>query len=105
MHNIIQTKPLLNTYNTIFVNPQSIYKDLHDYFIKEDIISSLDDDIINPYTKDWSNIQGYASLLVQPKSSFECAIIDENLDDEFQEWQVIGWQTRDDINKLMVENG
>ena len=75
MHNIIQTKPLLNTYNTIFVNPQSIYKDLHDYFIKEDIISSLDDDIINPYTKDWSNIQGYASLLVQPKSSFECAII------------------------------
>ena len=38
-------------------------------------------------------------------SSFEVAIIDENLDDEFQEWQVIGWQTRDDINKLMVENG
>ena len=38
-------------------------------------------------------------------TSFEVAVIDENLDDEFQEWQVIGWQTRDDINKLMVENG
>ena len=37
--------------------------------------------------------------------SFECAIIDENLDDEFQEWQVKGWQTRDDINKLIRENG
>ena len=36
--------------------------------------------------------------------SFECAIIDENLDDEFQEWQVNGWQTREDINKLIIEN-
>ena len=35
--------------------------------------------------------------------SFEVAIIDENLDDEFQEWQVKGWQTRDDINKLIKE--
>ena len=37
-------------------------------------------------------------------SSFECAIIDENLDDEFQEWQVKGWQTREDINKLIIDN-
>jgi len=37
-------------------------------------------------------------------TSFECAIIDENLDDEFQEWQVSGWQTREDINKLIIEN-
>ena len=36
-------------------------------------------------------------------TSFECAIIDENLDDEFQEWQVKGWQTREDINKLIRE--
>ena len=36
-------------------------------------------------------------------TSFECAIIDENLDDEFQEWQVKGWQTRGDINKLITE--
>ena len=37
-------------------------------------------------------------------SSFEVAIIDENLDDEFQEWQVKGWQTREDINKLIIDN-
>ena len=36
-------------------------------------------------------------------TSFECAIIDEKLDDEFQEWQVKGWQTRGDINKLITE--
>ena len=35
--------------------------------------------------------------------SFEVAIIDENLDDEFQEWQVDGWQSRDDINKKIIE--
>lgn len=38
-------------------------------------------------------------------TSFEVAIIDENLPEEEQQWDVIGWQTRDDINKLMVENG
>ena len=38
-------------------------------------------------------------------TSFECAVIDENLDDEFQEWQVKGWQTREDINKLIIEYG
>ena len=37
-------------------------------------------------------------------TSFEVAIIDENLDDEFQEWQVKGWQTREDINKLIIDN-
>ena len=36
--------------------------------------------------------------------AFEVAIIDENLDDEFQEWQVKGWQTREDINKLIIEH-
>ena len=36
-------------------------------------------------------------------SSFEVAIIDENEPDEFQEWQVKGWQSRDDINKLIRE--
>ena len=36
-------------------------------------------------------------------SSFEVAIIDENEPDEFQEWQVNGWQSRDDINKLIRE--
>ena len=37
-------------------------------------------------------------------TSFEVAIIDENLPDEEQQWDVNGWQTRDDINKLIKEN-
>ena len=40
------------------------------------IDSQIDQDIIKPYTKDWSNIPGgYAELLVRPKSNQECAII------------------------------
>ena len=38
-------------------------------------------------------------------TSFETAIIDENINDEFQEFQVIGWQTRQDINKIIREYG
>ena len=36
-------------------------------------------------------------------SSFEVAIIDENEPDEYQEWQINGWQSRDDINKKIIE--
>ena len=42
---------------------------------------------------------------VEDASSFEVAIIDENLPEDEQEWEVFGWQGRDDINKLMIENG
>ena len=41
---------------------------------------------------------------VEDASTFEVGIIDENLPDDEQEWDVIGWQTRDDINKLMIDN-
>ena len=33
--------------------------------------------------------------------SFEVAVIDENLSEDDQEWLVKGWQTREDINKLI----
>jgi len=36
-------------------------------------------------------------------SSFEVAVIDENEPDEFQEWQVKGWQTRENINQIIRE--
>ena len=75
MNNLIQTTSLLDKYTQVSLKQQSIYEDLHEYFTKEDIISSLDKDIVNPYTLDWSNIPGYADLLVQPKSSIECALI------------------------------
>ena len=41
---------------------------------------------------------------VEDAASFEVAIIDENLPDDEQQWDVKGWQTRDDINKLIKEN-
>ena len=41
---------------------------------------------------------------VEDASSFEVAIIDENLPEDDQEWEVFGWQSKDDINKLMIEN-
>lgn len=34
-------------------------------------------------------------------SSFEVGIIDENLPEEEQQWEVMGWQSREDINKLI----
>ena len=36
-------------------------------------------------------------------SSFEVAVIDKNKPDEFQEWQVKGWQTRENINQIIRE--
>ena len=40
------------------------------------IDTQLDQDIIKPFTRDWSNIPGgQADLLVRPKTAEECAII------------------------------
>ena len=38
---------------------------------------------------------------VEDASSFEVAIINENLPDGEQEWDVKGWQSREDINVLL----
>ena len=35
-------------------------------------------------------------------ASFEVGIIDENLPKDQQEWDVQGWQSREDINKLLA---
>ena len=35
-------------------------------------------------------------------ASFEVGIIDENLPKVLQEWDVQGWQSREDINKLLA---
>ena len=37
-------------------------------------------------------------------TSFEVAIIDENLPDDQQQWDVSGWQSKEDINKLIIKN-
>ena len=35
-------------------------------------------------------------------SSFEVAVIDENLSEDEQKWDVNGWQSRQDINQLIA---
>jgi hypothetical protein len=39
---------------------------------------------------------------VEDVSTFEVGIIDENLDEENQEWDVRGWQTREDIDNILL---
>lgn len=38
---------------------------------------------------------------VEDVLSFEVAIIDESTPDEEKKWDVRGWQTREDINKIL----
>ena len=47
---------------------------------------------------------GVRGAVTDPKdvSSFEVGIIDENLPKVLQEWDVQGWQSREDINKLLA---
>ena len=40
---------------------------------------------------------------VEDVSTFEVGIIDENLEKENQEWDVRGWMSREEINKLIQE--
>ena len=40
-----------------------------------DINSTIDQDIINSYTRDWSNIKGNAELLCRPNTQDQCAIL------------------------------
>ncbi len=55
------------------------------------------------YSSDKNGVRGPITK-VEDVSSFEVGIIDENLPEDQQEWDVTGWQTREDINKLMIEN-
>ena len=46
------------------------------FSVNYNIDSQLDQDIIKPFTRDWSNIPGgRADLLVRPKTAEQCAII------------------------------
>jgi hypothetical protein len=40
---------------------------------------------------------------VEDVSSFEVAIINENLPEEEQQWEVFGWMSREDINGVIKE--
>jgi len=41
---------------------------------------------------------------VEDVSTFEVGIIDENLDEENQQWDVQGWMSREEISKLIQEH-
>jgi hypothetical protein len=40
-------------------------------------------------------------IKVEDVISFEVGIIDENLPEDEQEWEVVGWQSRNDIDALL----
>ena len=46
------------------------YKHLHSFFKSLNINSSYDIDIIKPYFKDWSNMEGFALAVLKEPSSF-----------------------------------
>ncbi len=48
---------------------------LRDFFQSFEIASSTEEDVIKPYFKDWSNIQGFGEILLRPSNYVECAII------------------------------
>jgi len=51
------------------------FEELNGFFESFNIISSTDENIVKPYSKDWSNMNGSANLLVRPLNKIECAII------------------------------
>ena len=40
---------------------------------------SIDQSVIKPFSRDWSNIPGHADILFRPKNEIECAIIIKNM--------------------------
>ena len=55
------------------------------------------------YSGGKNGVRGPVTKL-EEATSFEVGIIDENLPEDQQEWNVVGWQSREDINKLIIEN-
>ena len=83
-----QSEHIIRTFNIIdsdsqilidtFVadNPIDLINDL-ELFLQENFLIHIttDEDIINGYDHDWSNIKGNAEALCRPKNQFECAVI------------------------------
>ena len=76
MKNNISTTYLIPDNFQIFkFKKDNLYNDLYHFFNYYNIITLIDKDIISSYTKDWSNLRGWADLVVIPKNKIECAII------------------------------
>ena len=75
MH-FISTKSLIYSGFISFNYPsQFSYSHLSDFFTNNNIISIIDEDIVLSYSRDWSNIKGWADMVVKPKNKEECAIV------------------------------
>ena len=58
------------------LSPELNFSELNEFFdIQCKIDSSIDFDIIKPFTRDWSNIPGEAQLLVRPQNNEQAALI------------------------------
>ena len=52
------------------------YNKIVDFFLSYEIDTQIDQEIIHPYTMDWSNIpDGKAEILVRPETAKQCAIV------------------------------
>ncbi len=79
LKHFITLKNLIPNYKKV-INQQVLlnddYKLIQSYLLNNfNIQSSIDSDIVNPYSRDWSNIPGNADMLIKPKNSKECSII------------------------------
>ena len=59
----------------IWSNKKRSIIELIDLIIDFQIDCSIDKDIIDGYSRDWSNIPGNAEAITRPKTEYECAII------------------------------
>ena len=74
--NLILTKNIIyNEFTSFHFSSTLSYSSLSTFFKKNNIISIIDQDIVLSYSRDWSNMQGWADMVVKPNSNEECAII------------------------------
>ena len=74
-NSILTTDPLSSNFKNLELSNNNLYLNLNNFFKNHGIITYIDKDIILSYTQDWSNIKGWADLLVIPKNVYECSII------------------------------
>ena len=80
MQKYIKTKNITKKYENSIKGFSKIwnrkYTLMYDYIIETySIDCSIDQDIVNTFVKDWSNLPGFAKILFRPKDEIECSIL------------------------------
>ena len=74
--NFISTQNIIySEFSSFNFSHQPSYSSLLIFFKKNNIVSIMDEDIVLSYCRDWSNMKGWADMVVKPKNKEECAII------------------------------